>query len=216
MLGGVGDLVVPVFRSSRDAEANCQVCRSPGGHRGDFYRLASGAAQRPSQIGFTSRIKKLPGEVFTYFADPSNQLGFVETVPLLVVSRSRPSWTAEHRLGVYATVVSGVSGVFQDRPDGGSMAPARWRLSGSAFLLCCVKPVVRSPRPFWRGQRIALVALDGPQILSSFGFKRPKKMLEYRDLSFAVDIRLPEFLQQRTVENRDHGVRNGVCVECRG
>jgi hypothetical protein len=24
MLGGVGDLVVPVFRSSRDAEANCQ------------------------------------------------------------------------------------------------------------------------------------------------------------------------------------------------
>jgi hypothetical protein len=47
-LGCVGDLVVPVFRSSRDAETNCQVCRGHHDPRGDSYRLASGllAAQR--------------------------------------------------------------------------------------------------------------------------------------------------------------------------
>jgi hypothetical protein len=53
MLGYVGDLVAPVFRSSRDAEINCQVCRGDHDRRGDSYRLASGllAAQRLTQIG---------------------------------------------------------------------------------------------------------------------------------------------------------------------
>jgi hypothetical protein len=48
------------------------------------------------------------------------------------------------------------------------------------------------------------------------GFKREKKMLKYRKVGVAVDIRLPEFLQHRAMEEPNQGVRNRISVECGG